>query len=52
VGVRSARVDGGARTDDRAFIAEQTALKELADDRDATAAKIKELLSDGRRPGT
>jgi hypothetical protein len=36
----------GSGTDDTAFIAEQTALKELADDRDATAAKIKVLLSD------
>jgi hypothetical protein len=36
----------GSGTDDIAFIAEQTALKELADDRDATAAKIKVLLAD------
>ena len=35
----------GSGTDDRAFIAEQEALKELADDRDATAATIKVLLS-------
>jgi hypothetical protein len=43
----------GNSTDDTAFIAEQTALKELADDRDATAATIKVLLSDaaaGRAP--
>jgi hypothetical protein len=35
----------GSGTDDTAFIAEQTALKELADDRDAVAAQIKVLLS-------
>ena len=36
----------GSGTDDTAFVAEQTALKELADDRDEAAAKIKVLLSD------
>jgi hypothetical protein len=36
----------GSGTDDKAFIAEQATLNELADDRDAVAAQIKALLSD------
>jgi len=35
----------GSSADDTAYLAEQTALKELADDRDAVAADIKVLLS-------